>query len=123
MSGQTKISKIENRGINLPGLEAFKKVVSDKEISHAGKPTQSFHFLQNSSFERSAIVERYDREYKVIFSYYSDDNEVSLISIDGNPDIEDTYNIKFLKAMIEGALESLEKEENHNSYNDLYEGE
>jgi hypothetical protein len=123
MSGQIQTEKIANVVTSLPGSEAFKGIMSEARMSHAGKPNKSFHFLQNLSIERTTTVERYDREYTVSFNYYKDDNEVVLNSIDNNPDIEDTYSNKFIKAMIEGVIESLGKEENHNSYNDLYEGD
>jgi hypothetical protein len=123
MSEQIKTSMSLIGVTSLPGLEAFKRKVSDKEISHAGKPTQSFHFLQNPSSERSTTVIRYKRSYKVVFDFYKDDSEIVLSSIDGNPDIDDTYSEAFIDAMTEGARGSLVKEENHNSYNDEYGGE
>jgi hypothetical protein len=123
MSGQIQTEKIANVGTSLPGSEAFKGIMSEARMSHAGKPNKSFHFLQNSSVERTTTVERYDREYAVSFNYYKDDNEVVLNSIDGNPDIGDTYNAKFIKAMIEGAVESLVNEGSNDSYNDLYNGD
>jgi hypothetical protein len=123
MSGQIQTKKIENEVTGLPGLEAFKGVMSEARMSHAGKPTQSFHFLQTQSSERTTTVIRYQRSYKVVFDFYKDDNEVVLSSIDGNCDIEDTYNEDFIDAMTDGAKASLVKEENHNSYNDEYEGE
>jgi hypothetical protein len=122
MSGQIQVIGNGKMVTSLPGLEAFKKVVSVERVSHAGKPNKSFHFLQTPSTERSTTVTRYQREYKVVFDFYKEDNEIVLSSIDGNPDIDDTYNEDFIGDIIDKARESLNVE-NNLSYNDEYVGE
>jgi hypothetical protein len=122
MKDQINASKT-NSVLNLPGSEVLKGIMSEARKSHAGKPTQSFHFLQNSSVEKTTTVIRYQRSYKVVFDFCKSDNEVTLCSIDGNHDIDDTYNDDFIDAMIDGAKESLISECSNESENDLYNGD
>lgn len=96
-----------NDEISLPGLAAFKKLMSNEELSHAGKHTKSYHFLQTR--EKSATVLRYQRYYKVDFIL--NDGVIEINAIDGNTDVEDTYNLRFIEDMEEGARLSLTKED------------
>jgi hypothetical protein len=122
MKDQINASKT-NSVLNLPGSEVLKGIVSEARKSHAGKPTQSFHFLQNPSVEKSITVERYQRNYTVVFDFYKDDKEVVLVSIDDNHDIDTTYSEDFIDAMTDEAKASLIKEGSNESYNDQYNGD
>jgi hypothetical protein len=123
MSEQNQVIVTVNRESRLPGVDAFKKSISTKGLSHGVQHTKSFHFSQNPTVEKTTTVERYQRSYKVVFDFCKSDNEVTLCSIDGNHDIDDTYNDDFIDAMIDGAKESLISECSNESENDLYNGD
>jgi hypothetical protein len=111
-----KTANVESR---LPGLDAFKKSLSTKGLSHGMQHSKSFHFLQRKSF-RTATVERFGRSYKVVFE--KSGNEVLVYSVDGNHNLHTTFSDEFLEAMEIGALESTIVE-NTESYNDQYNGD
>lgn len=100
--------------MSLPGLEAFMKLMSEsKKVSHNNK------YNDSQSEIKQAVVERYKRDYLV--NYIMEDGKVQLEAIDGNNDLEDTYNEKFLQFMEEKIEESeRSKSDNDDRYDDYF---
>jgi predicted ThiF/HesA family dinucleotide-utilizing enzyme len=98
MSRTTETGKLNNGSVHL-GYEAFKKIYSI-EGSHVGK--DKINFLTNNARPleiKAALVERYQRTYLVEYTYSRKEDLVELQSIDGNSDVEDTYNESFLQSI------------------------
>jgi hypothetical protein len=119
MKDQIQTNKTSNGESRLPDLDAFKKSISTKGLSHGMQHSKSFHFLQKKSF-RTATVERFGRSYKVVFE--KSGNEVLVYSVDGNHNLHTTYSDEFLEAMEIGALESTIIDSTE-SYNDTFNGD
>lgn len=71
----------------------------NNNVGHGGKYTLSMAIAQickPTSREKSTIVTRYQRDYLVTYTFDKEDKSPELNTIDGNCDLEDTYNDTFL---------------------------